>query len=196
MLKQSLGFVSSLCMVAALSGAAVTAVAAPPAKPAAPAATQAQGQGQAPAAGSAKLALLDGKLPFTLKDYEPRPMPGGGPGTMFFSGDDKRIIVVGEDPFPEPAKNFSDKDFLENMKGIKERQQANSPDYKVVSEKTERVKGLNVHHIEATDSMGGNPVLQATLLAAANKKFTVIQVISGADDAAGHAAAVSNILGK
>lgn len=188
MLKQSLGLVGSLCMIAALGGTAVTAVAAPPDKPAASAA--------APAAGTAKLALLDGKLPFTLKGYDPRPMPGGGPGTMFFSDDGKRIIVVGEDPFPAAAGGVSDKEFFDGMKSIKDRQQANSPDYKVVSEKTERVKGLNVHHIEASDNMDGNSVLQATLLAAANKKFTVIQVISGADDAAGHAEAVNNILGK
>lgn len=192
MSKQSLGLIGTLCMIAALSGVTVTAVAAPPGKPAAPAAAAAP----APAAGTAKLALLDGKLPFTLAGYDPRPMPGGGPGVMFFSGDDKRIIVVGEDPFPEAAKGVSDKEFFDGMKSIKERQRANSPQYKVVSEKTERVKGLNVHHIEATDSMDGKPVLQATLLAAANKKFTVIQVISGADDAAAHADAVKNILGK
>lgn len=193
MLKKSMGLVGSLCMIAALGGTAMTAVAAPPGKPAASAPAPAPAPA---AAGTAKLALLDGKLPFTLSGFEPRPMPGGGPGTMFFSGDDKRIIVVGEDPIPAAAGAVSDKEFFEGMKTIKDRQQATSPDYKVVSEKTERVKGLNVHHIEATDNMGGNPVLQATLLATANKKFTVIQVISGADDAAGHADAVNNILGK
>ena len=44
--------------------------------------------------------------------------------------------------------------------------------------------------------MDGNNVAQATLLAVANKKTTVIQVISNVKDPAGHAAAVNNILGK
>jgi hypothetical protein len=185
MFKKSLGLVSSLCVVAAFSGAANMAVAAAPEKPAATA-----------AAGKQSLALLDGKLSFTLQGFAPTSVPGGGPGTMYVNKEAKRVIIVGEEPMPALVRGASDQTFLDGMKSIKDKQKAASPEYKVTSEKTENVKGLQVHHIEATDVMDGNPVLQATLLAAGNKKFTVIQVISGAKDPAGHAAAVDNILGK
>jgi hypothetical protein len=175
----------SLCVVAALSGAVNGAVAATPAKPAA-----------ATAAGTQSLSLLGGKLPFTLQGFEASPVPGGAPGKMYVNKEAKRVIIVGEEPTPALARGASDQDLLDGMKVIKDKQKAASPTYKVVSEKTESVKGLNVHHIEATDVMDGNPVLQATLLATANKTFTVIQVISSQRDAAGHAAAVNNILGK
>ena len=183
--KQSLKLVGSLCLVAALSATATLATAATPTKPAA-----------AAAAGTQTLALLDGKLPLTLQGFEPRPVPGGGPGTMYYKKDVKRVVIVGEEPVPALARGGSEQDVLDGMKAIKAKQQAASPTYKVASEKTESVNGLKVHHIEATDNMGGNDVLQATLLATANKKFVVIQVISGAKDPAGHAAAVNKILAK
>lgn len=182
-LKKSMGMLGSLCVVAALSGAASVAVAAD--APAASTAVAAQ-----------KLALLGGKLSFTLQGYEKREVPGAGPGTMYYNKDQKRVIIIGEEPIPMIARGVTDADFLNGLKPIKEKQQAASPDYKVVSEKTETVKGLKVHHIEATDNMDGNNVAQATLLAVGNKKTTVIQVISNVKDPAGHAAAVNNILGK
>lgn len=180
--KKSMGMLGSLCVMAALGGVANVAVAAD-----APAVTSATAQ---------KLALLDGKLAFTLQGFEKRDMPGGAPGTLYFNKDQKRAIIVGEEPVPAVVRGAADDDFLRGLTSIKEKQQAASPDYKVVSEKTESVKGLKVHHIEATDVMGENKVLQATLLAAGNKKLTVIQVISNPKDPAGHAAAVNNILGK
>jgi hypothetical protein len=82
------------------------------------------------------------------------------------------------------------------LKSIKDQQKQASPSYKVVSEKTENVKGLKVYHIEATSNMDGTDVFQATLIAVANKKFTIIQVISNQKDKPGHIAAVNNILGK
>lgn len=44
--------------------------------------------------------------------------------------------------------------------------------------------------------MDGTDVFQATLIAVANGKFTIIQVISNQKDKPGHIAAVNNILGK
>lgn len=180
--KKSMGMLGSLCVVAALSGAANVALAAD-----APAAS---------AAATQNLTLLDGRLAFKLQGFEKREVPGGGPGTMYYNKDQKRVMIVGEDPIPLIAQGGTDDDFLEGGKTIKDQQKASSPEYKVVSEKTENVRGLKVHHIEATSKMGENNVLQATLLAAGNKKFTVIQVISNPKDPAGHAAAVNNILGK
>jgi hypothetical protein len=183
--KKSLGMLGSVCVVAALSGGASMAVAADaPAKPA------------AAVVADQKLSLLDGKLPFTLKGFEERPVPGGAPGKMYFSAAEKRVLIVGEEPIPLIARGGTEDDFLEGGKTIKDQQKASSPDYKVTSEKTENVNGLKVHHIEATSVMGGNKVLQATLLSAANKKFAVIQVISNWRDTTGHAKAVNDILGK
>lgn len=185
MLKRSVGLVGSLCVVAAMSGAVNMAVAATPAKPAAAAATGAQAA-----------SLLDGKLAFALQGFEVNSVPGAGPGKMYVNKEAKRVIIIGEEPTPALARGASDQDLLDGMKVIKDKQKAASPTYKVTSETTESVKGLSVHHIEATDVMDGNPVLQATLLAVANKKFAVIQVISSQRDPAGHAAAVNSILGK
>ncbi|QEI04668.1 hypothetical protein FXN63_01545 [Pigmentiphaga aceris] len=181
--KKSMNVLGSLCVVAALAGAANVAIAAD-----APAAS---------AAAAQNLALLGGKLSFKLQGFEKREVPGGGPGTMYYNKDQKRVIMVGEDPLPLIARGGTDDDRLNGMKKtVREKQQAASPDYKIVSEKTETVKGLKVHRIEATDNMDGSNVLQATLLAVDNTKLTVIQVISNPKDPAGHAAAVNNILGK
>ncbi len=84
--KKSVRVLGSLCVMAALGGVASVAVAAD-----APAAT---------AVAPQKLALLDGKLAFTLQGYEKRAVPGGAPGTMYYNKDQKRVIIVGEEPVP------------------------------------------------------------------------------------------------
>lgn len=183
-LRKSLTMMGALCLATALSGTAMMASAAE---------MQTKTEVAAPAQ---KLDLIGGKLAFTLKGYEAQPVPGGAPGTMYVNKQEKRVMIVGEEPIPAIARASSDADFLNGMKTIKDKQKQASPDYTVTSEKTEKVTGLDVYHIEATDSMGGKNVQQATLLAVANKKFTVIQVISGSKDKAGHEKAVNNILGK
>lgn len=150
----------------------------------------------AEATASQKVSLLDNHLAFNLKGYEAQPVPGGGPGKMYVSKAEKRVMLIGEDSIPVVARGATDADFINGMKTIKDKQKQASPDYKVISEKTENVKGLEVYHIEATDKMDGKDVQQATLLSAAANRFTVIQVISGSKDKAGHAAAVNNILAK
>jgi len=142
------------------------------------------------------LSLLDGKLDFKLQGYEVHPVPGGAPGKMYVNKQAKRVLIIGEDEIPLAARGASEADFLEGMKSIKDQQKQSSPSYNVVSEKTENVKGLKVYHIEATSKMDGTDVYQATLIAAANNKFSVIQVISNQKDKPGHVAAVNNILGK
>lgn len=148
------------------------------------------------AAATQTISLLDGKQTFKLQGYEAQPVPGGAPGTMYVNKEAKRVLIVGEDDIPLAARGGSEDDFLTGLKSIKDQQKQSSPSYKVVSEKTENVKELKVYHIEATSNMDGNDVLQATLLAVANKKFTVIQVISNPKDKAGHQATVNTILGK
>lgn len=148
------------------------------------------------AASNQTVSLLDGKQVFKLQGYQPQPVPGGAPGTMYHSKAEKRVLIVNEDEKPLIARAASDADFLEGMKSIKDKQKESSPSYTVLSEKTEHVKGLDVYHVEATSNMGGNDVQQATLIAVAGKKFSVIQVISNHRDKAGHIAAVNNILGK
>jgi len=181
-LKKSFTMMGALCLITALSGTAMMASAADVKTTA--------------AASAQKITLLGGKLAFTLQGYESQPAPGGAPGTLYVNRQQKRVMIVGEEAVPAVARGASDTDFLNGMKAIKDKQKQASPSYTVLSEKTEKVNGLDVYHIEATDSMGGKNVQQATLLAVANKKFTVIQVISGSKDKAGHEKAVNNILGK
>jgi len=183
-LRQSLNIMGALCLTAALGSAPMIASAAETTTaPAAAAQTQ-------------TLSLLDGKQTFKLQGYEKQPVPGGGPGTMYVNKPEKRVLIIGEEEIPAVARGASDADFLNGMKSIKDKQKQASPSYKVISEKTENANGLPVYHIEATDKMGGNDVQQATLLAVADKKFTVIQVVSNHKDKAGHLKAVNNILGK
>lgn len=181
---KSMTLAGSLCMAVALSSAANIAVAA-----------EAKTT-TADAAASEKVSLLGDHLAFNLQGYEVQPVPGGGPGKMYVNKAQKRVMLIGEDDIPVAGRGATDADFINGMKSIKDKQKQASPDYKVLSEKTENVKGLEVYHIEATDKMDGNNVQQATLLSAADNKFTVIQVISNAKDKTGHAAAVNNILAK
>lgn len=148
------------------------------------------------AAAAQTLSLLDGKQTFTLQGYESQPVPGGAPGTMYVNKQEKRVLIIGEEEIPLAARAASEDDFFTGLKSIKDQQKQSSPSYKVVSEKTENVKGLKVYHVEATSNMDGTDVYQATLIAVANKKFTIIQVISNQKDKPGHVAAVNNILGK
>lgn len=184
-LKKPLSLVRALCLATAVCGTTGVAVAASTndAAVTAPAAKQ-------------TLTLLGGPLTFTLDGYVASAVPGGAPGTMYYSKAEKRVMIVGEDDIPLVGRGGTDDDVLDGLKGIKDQQKKASPDYKVISENTENVNGLKVHHIEATDNMDGNDVQQATLLATANNKIVVIQVISGSRDKAGHLAAVNNILRK
>jgi hypothetical protein len=123
-------------------------------------------------------------------------MPGGRSGTLFYNKETNRVVIVGEEPLPATARDSSAQDFLDGMKVIKARQQAASADYQVMRELTERVHGLDVHRIDATDDIQGKQVLQTTLLAVGAQTFIVIQLMSSVQDKTGHATAVSNILGK
>lgn len=183
-LKKSLNIMGAICLTAVIGGTSVCALAAE-AKTAPAAATQTE-----------TLSLLNGKQTFQLRGYEVQPVPGGGPGKMYVNKLEKRVVIIGEEAIPAIAQGASDADFLDGMKSIKDKQMQASPSYKVISEKTENAKGLPVYHIEATNKMGGNDVQQATLLAVAEKKLTVIQVISSHKDKSGHLKAVNNILGK
>jgi len=181
-LRKSLNIVGAICLATAIGGTSLMASAAETAP--------------ASATQTETLALLDGNQTFKLQGYVKQPVPGGGPGTMYVNKPEKRVLIIGEEDIPVIARGGSDADFLTGMKSIKDKQKQASPSYKVISEKTENANGLPVYHIEATDNMGGNDVQQATLLAVADKKFTVIQVISNHKDKAGHLKAVNNILGK
>jgi len=181
-LRKSLNIMGAICLATAIGGTSLMASAAETA-PAANTQTQ-------------TISLLDGKQTFKLQGYEKQPVPGGGPGTMYVNKQEKRVLIIGEEEIPLIARGGSDADFLEGGKSIKDKQKQASPSYTVISEKTENDNGLPVYHVEATDKMGGNDVQQATLLAVANKKFSVIQLVSNHKDKAGHLKAVNNIPGK
>lgn len=183
--KKTVGMLTTYCLVAALCSTANIVSAAETVAPVVASSTATQA-----------VSVLDGKVKFNLQGYEKQPVPGGGAGTMYVNSSAKRVIVVGEDAIPAIARQGNDGDFFEGLKTIKDQQKKASPDYKVTSEKTEKVKGMEVYHIEATSKMEGKDVLQATLLAATADKFMVIQVISNSKDKAGHKAEVNTLLGK
>lgn len=183
-LRKSLKLMGALCLTAALGCTAVIASAAEVKTPA------------EAAKNTETLTLLNGKQVFKLQGYEVQPVPGGAPGKMYVNKQAKRALLVGEEDIPLIARGTSATDFLNSMKSIKDKQKSASPAYTVISETTENVNGLQVYHIEATNNMSGSNVLQATLLATDNKKFTIIQIFSNAKDKLGHINAVNNILGK
>jgi hypothetical protein len=175
----SLGLIRSLCLFVALSGTASLAVAATPEQPAA----------------SQSVSVLDGKLPFVLKGVEKSPIPGQSASTMYFDSRTEQAVIVTEGPLPAVRDAKADA-FRVAVDTVKEKQNAASPNYRITSEQTTRVKGLPVYHIEATDDVNGMQLLMATLMAIDKQKIAIIEVMSSASDPAGHAAALNNILGK
>jgi hypothetical protein len=185
MSTNSLRLIRSLCVLAALSGAANLAVAATPEKLAAT--TEASSQ---------SVSMLDGKLPFVLKGYEARAIPGHSNSTMYFDSRTDQAIIVTEGPLPVVPDAKANNAFRIAVDTVKEKQHAASPNYRITNERTTRVKGLQVHHLEATDEVNGMPLLMATLTAIDRQKIAIIEVMSSVDDPTGHAAAVNNILSK
>lgn len=177
-----LRLIRSLCMLAALSGAAYLSIGATLELPA------------AAASRARSLSVLGGKLPFVLKGYETRPMPSDQSSTMYFNSQSNQAIIVTEGPVPVATGETSDNAFRVAVDTLKEKQNAASANYRITSEKTIAVNGLKVYRLDGTDDVNGMQLLMATLMAIDNQKIAVIEVMSSVNDAAGHTAAVNNIL--
>jgi dipeptidyl aminopeptidase/acylaminoacyl peptidase len=181
MSMQSLGWIRTVCVLAALSGVGAMAVAADPMKPA------------ATATASQTLSLAGGKLRFDLKGFDARALPVG---TMYFDETSNQAIIITEGPLPVAAGDTSDKAYRVAVDTLKQKQKAASTNYQITGEKTTLVNGVKVYQLDATDDVGGMPLLMATLMAIDKQQITVIEVMSSAKDPARHTAAVKNIIGK
>jgi len=178
-----LGWTRSLCVLAALSGAATMAVAATPEQPA------------AAASDTQSVSLAGGKLKFVLKGVEARVLNNEQGGTMYFDPKSERAIIVTEGPAPT-AGTTPDAVFRVAVDTLKEKQHAASSNFHVTSENTTQVNGLKMYRLDATDDFNGMKLLMASLMTMNDQKITIIEVMSSVNDPAGHEAAVKNIVGK
>jgi len=157
-----------------------------------------------PAVEGPKVALLGGKLGFTLPaGYSASSMDagddqkgtGGAKGTMYQSPKEKRVVLTSEGPTPnQAAVTDYDAAFLDAaVQGFVKEQGAGLPDFKKTGEREFTLKGLGVREIDSTATQGGGPTLQATFIAGSGNSMTIVQVISRADDQKGHDAVVKRI---
>jgi hypothetical protein len=183
--------VLALGMVAVLAGMTAHAATKPQTKP--------------PAA--AKVSTLGGKFSFSLpKGYIANAMPAGeeksaaagATGTMFVSQGDRRVIIAAENTLADGLSTGDNDDkFLDNsVSGFIKQQNTALPDFKQTSENRFTSKGLGVREIDSTATMGGGATVNTTFLAGSGTRVSVVQVISRADDQAGHAALIKQIIAE
>lgn len=152
-----------------------------------------------------KVSMLDGKFAFTLpttyvakamSDGTEKTGTAGATGTMYANKEEKRVILTAERNLPNGTKTGDNDDvFLDSSVADFVRQQSAAlPDFKQTSENRLTVKGLGVREIDSTATMGGGHTLNATFLSGSGNRAIVVQVISRADDQAGHAALIKRII--
>ncbi|TVT84800.1 hypothetical protein [Pseudomonas sp. H3(2019)] len=163
-------------------------------------------QPAAKTAPAQKISALGGKFAFTLpQGFIANPLPGGdatkgtagATGTMYTNQASKTVLIIAENTLPN-GLNVKDNDtaFLdESVSGFATQQREALPDFNKQSEKSLTVKGLGLRQIDSTATQGGGLTLDTSLLAGSGTRMMLIQIISRADDKAGHAALVKQILG-
>ncbi|MEB0076426.1 hypothetical protein QN386_05710 [Pseudomonas sp. CCI3.2] len=158
-----------------------------------------------PAAAATKLSTLGGKFAFSLpRGYIARPLPpgdakngtAGATGTMYVNKDEKRVIIAAENALPNGLKASDNDDvFLDNSVAGFVRQQSEAlPGFKQTSENRMTIKGLGIREIDSTATMGGGNTLNTTFLSGSGNHMSVVQVVSRADDQAGHSALIKRII--
>ncbi|MGC6372041.1 hypothetical protein [Pseudomonas sp. K2I15] len=151
------------------------------------------------------ISTLDGKFSFNLpKSYQADPLPAGdaehgtagASGTMYSDQATKSVIFVVEKPSVAGLIKDNDPQFLDGAVAdfVKE-QSAALPDFKKGAEKKLTVKGLALRQVDSTATMGGGKTLSSTFLTGSGSHQLVVQAISRADDQAGHALLVKQIIG-
>ncbi|WLI31554.1 hypothetical protein PSH61_10765 [Pseudomonas rhodesiae] len=152
------------------------------------------------------ITTLGGKFSFTLpKAYAAETLPpdkaqdGSGvtQGTMYANQTTKSVVIVAE-TVRNDAIDIQDNDpqFLDGaVAGFVKDQSAALPDFKKLSEKKLTFKGLGLRQVDSTATQGGGKTLNSTFLGGSGNHLLVIQAISRADDAKGHAALVKQITG-
>lgn len=162
---------------------------------------------QSKPAAALKVSTLGGKFSFSLpKGYVANAMPAGeektaaagATGTMFVNQGEKRVIIAAENTLADGLTTADNDDkFLDNsVSGFVKQQSAALPDFKQTSENRFTSKGLGVREIDSTATMGGGATLSTTFLAGSGTRVSVVQVISRADDQAGHAALIKRIVAE
>lgn len=158
-------------------------------------------------AAAEKVAVLGNKFTFSLpKGFIANPLPGGdaangtsgAKGTMYTNQQSKTVLIIAENTLPE-GLSVKDNDavFLdESISGFASQQREALADFNKQSEKSLTLKGLGLRQIDFTATQGGGPTLNTSLLAGSGTRMMLIQIISRADDKAGHAALVKNIIGE
>lgn len=116
---------------------------------------------------------------------------------MYTNQASKTVLIIAENTLPN-GLNVKDNDtvFLdESVSGFATQQRDALPDFNKQSEKSLTIKGLGLRQIDSTATQGGGLTLDTSLLAGSGTRMMLIQIISRADDKAGHAALVKQILG-
>jgi hypothetical protein len=153
------------------------------------------------------VSTLGGKFTFTLpKAYTADTLPAGKAedgtadtqGTMYASQTTKSVVIVAETVRKDGVKiGDNDPQFLDGaVAGFVKDQSAALPDFKKQAEKKLTVKGLGLRQVDSTATQGGGKTLNSTFLGGSGNQLVVIQAISRADDAKGHAALVKQITGN
>jgi len=152
------------------------------------------------------ISTLGGKFTFTLpKAYVADTLPTGKAeegtadtqGTLYANQTTKSVVIVAE-TVRKDGVNIGDNDaqFLDGaVAGFVKDQTAALPDFKKQSEKKLTVRGLGLRQVDSTATQGGGKTLNSTFLGGSGNHLLVIQAISRADDAKGHAALVKQITG-
>ncbi|OPA90295.1 hypothetical protein BFW86_11680 [Pseudomonas fluorescens] len=153
------------------------------------------------------ISTLGGKFTFTLpKAYTADTLPAGKAedgtaatqGTMYANQTTKSVVIVAETLRKDGVKiGDNDPQFLDGaVAGFVKEQSAALPDFKKLGEKKLTLKGLGLRQVDSTATQGGGKTLNSTFLGGSGNQLVVIQAISRADDAKGHAALVKQITGN
>jgi hypothetical protein len=181
----------TICLTAALLASTVhLAVAQTPAQ------TTDQTSAATPALETHAVSLLNGKFTFRLDGVVARPDNSRPGGTMYLDAAARRFISVSDGPISNLSSGGKAIDIREVRTLLEQGHRRTSPDFVLVSESTEKLKGLEMIRIDATDKIQGVDALKTILLVGSGDQLALVHVYSPAIDQAGHAAAVANILGK
>jgi hypothetical protein len=155
-----------------------------------------------------KVSMLGGKLAFTLpKGFTATPLSAGdagqgtagATGTMYSNAARRTVVITAENTIVGGA-NVKDNDgaFLDTtMADFAAQRMKALPGIKILSEKslTQKGTGLGLRQLDTQATQGGGPTLDTTLLGASGTHMALVQIISRADDVAGHEALVKQIVG-
>ncbi|MND58074.1 hypothetical protein D3C76_136930 [compost metagenome] len=147
------------------------------------------------------VSLLGGKFSFDLPEnyVVSAPPPGedrNTEGTLYINQAQKRVVIVAEHPLAKDHQAGDNDDaFLDGaVTGFIDKQSAALPDFKLQNETRLSLKGLGVRQIDSQSSMGGGNTVNTTFLAGSGTTMAVVQVVSRADDEAGHGVLVKQII--